>query len=462
LNTVLSLLAVGSMLIGQGRTPEPSSRGLDSRPSTDACTVSLTLVPPSPITDQISLDVRMAVHHRRSSAATYDVRISLDDERPSGLLHQAKVTVAPNSAGGVYARIGMRGRAGPHRVIAMATDGTVTIRTSSPLDVVPSSVRSTGRIDGAWTGFYHWSEDEGRLWNAEIQKMTDQQWRELVRAMHDIRMDVIVIQEVFRNQQYRGRHSIEQQGYEGKAFYPSRLYSGRMPIAAGDPVEAILSEADRLGMHVFMGVGLYAWFDFSPASLQWHRNVAGELWTMYGHHPSFYGWYVSEEIAGNLGGTPQTWREIVDFFRAFRAFVRGLAPDKPVMLASNSHQVDKAVEVYPQLLEHLDILCPFGFHRPPPGDLPGERAAVILQKLCDQAGAHLWMDLEVFLFGQGGALYPRPIEGLIDDLRRFPAFEKVLCYQFPGLMNAPSASITPGGPATVKLYRDYGRFIGNR
>jgi hypothetical protein len=150
---------------------------------------------------------------------------------------------------------------------------------------------------------------------------------------------------------------------------------------------------------------------------------------------------------------------VVDFFRGFRAHARGLAPDKPVMLASNSHQVMQAVEVYPMLLEHLDILCPFGFHRPPPGDISGEQSAAMLQKWCDQAGAHLWMDLEVFLFGQGNALYPRPIGGLISDLKRFPTFEKVLCFQFPDLMNAPWASTKPGGPDTVKLFCDYEQYL---
>ena len=35
------------------------------------------------------------------------------------------------------------------------------------LEIVDAESRSTGRIDGAWCGLYHWSEEEGRLWNAE-------------------------------------------------------------------------------------------------------------------------------------------------------------------------------------------------------------------------------------------------------------------------------------------------------
>jgi hypothetical protein len=421
--------------------------------------ISLTLVPPSPVTDQIVLDIRVGVRNGGDAAKSLDVTICWDKADAAGRLHSERIEVPAGAARGVAVRVPLRGRSGRHEVLVTAVAGATPLRASRPIDVVASAVRSTGRIDGAWAGFYHWSEQEGRPWNAEIGKMTDAQWGDLIRAMHEIRMDVIVIQEVFRNQAYRGRHAMDREGYAGKAFYPSRLYPGRMPIAAHDPVEAVFSQADRLGMTVFAGLGHYAFFDFSRGSLEWHKRLADELWAMYGHHPSFYGWYVSAEIAGNLGGTPETQREVVEFFRDLRPCLRRLAPDKPVMLATNSHCVPAAVEVYPKLLEQLDILCPFGFHRPPAGDIRGEEAAALLQRLCDQAGTHLWMDLEVFLFGARGELVPRPIDGLISDLRRFPTFEKVLCYQFPGLMNAPWASIVPGGADTVRLYNDYRKFV---
>ncbi len=336
-----------------------------------------------------------------------------------------------------------------------------------PLTIYQSDQRSTAMINGAWSGFYMWG-NEGMLWMEELVKMTDTQWREMLRAMNEIGMNIIVIQEVFRNQEYVDAHDMEKEGYKGKAFYPSELFPGRMNITSKDPLEAVLSAADDYGMHVFVPVGIYAWFDYSEGSLLWHKKVASELWERYGHHPSFYGWYISEEIHGWLSPEKDDkaiqmrhHEEIVHFFKEFRTHVRVLAPDKPVMLASNSHYVDKALDIYPKLLEHLDILCPFGFHRPPDDDMVGEEAAAILQKLCDDAGTHFWMDLETFLFGEHGELYPRPVDGLISDLTRFPNFEKILCFQFSGLMNAPWMSRKPGGEATVKLYRDYKQYYDN-
>ena len=70
------------------------------------------------------------------------------------------------------------------------------------------------------------------------------------------------------------------------------------------------------------------------------------------------------------------------------------------------------------------------------------------------------MDLEVFAFEKpGNALIPREIEGLVQDLSRFRSFEKILCFQYAGLMNAPWASAKPGGEATVRLFLDYEKYL---
>jgi hypothetical protein len=318
-------------------------------------------------------------------------------------------------------------------------------------------------VDGAWVGIAHWSDEEGRYWNSTIRKLTEDDWHEQIGGMHSLGMDTVVIQESFRNQEYYGRNNIATTGYQGLAYYPSALFPGRAQVTAHDALEAILSEADRLNMNVFLGVGMYAWFDFSAASLDWHKKVAAELWRRYGHHPSFYGWYVSEETYGSLipdegeQAKERYRQEVIHFFAEFQAFCRQLAPEKPIMLAPNAHGMLKSQDVWPLVLKHLDIVCPFAFHRMPEGDITGEQSAEIWQSMCDKAGAHLWMDMEAFLF-QDKALVPRPIGGLLQDLQRFPNFEKILCYQYPGIFNSPQTKVQPGGPPTVVLYRDYLRY----
>lgn len=421
--------------------------------------INLALIPPSPVTDKITLDIRGAVWNRTDRAKKYDVTIYLDAERPAGKLYRTSLDVPPRSAAGIRCLWPTEDHAGHHRILLVASSGKTVIRTSQPLTILASDVRSTERIGGAWVGITHWSEKEGRPWNAEIKKMTDAQWRQLVAGMHGIGMNIIVIQEVFRNQVYDYEDSvIAQNGYQGRAYYPSKLFPGRMPIAAKNPIGAILSEADRLGMHVFLGVGMYAWFDYSPASLAWHERVAKELWEFYGHHPSFYGWYISEEGDGSLGDSTHR-QQMVDFFRHFTPYVHHLAPDKPVMLATNCYHLRGAESTYLKLLPNVDILCPFAFDRMPKGDETGAQAAALLGKLTKETGTHLWLDMEVFVFDKQGGLIPRPIAGVIGDLHKYTNFEEKLCYQYPGLLTSPAASPELGGERAVKLYLDYRRYL---
>jgi hypothetical protein len=420
--------------------------------------IAVTLIPPSPISERTMLDIRAGFRNDRGTTLSCEAEIFLDQESPSNRICKESLDLPSNSARAIRCRWPAAGKAGKHEVVVRAVIGGEVQTVSAPVLVLPSGAPSTRRLGGAWVDLYHHSEDEGRPFNEELARMTDAQWRELVRAMHETDQNLVVITMMFQNYAHRGKHRIEAEGYQGRAYYPSRLYPRRMPIASSDPLEAILSEADRLGMSVMPGVGLYAFSDYGPGSLAWHKDVAAELWARYGHHRSFYGWYISEEKWGSLG-TPAEQEEMVSFFREFAAYARGLAPEKPVMLAPNCFSLRKGTEAYRKLLPHLDILCPFGFHRMPATDMTGEEAAALLQSWCDQAGTHLWMDLESFEFRHGKELHPRPIAGLIEDLTRFPNFEKTLHYQFPGMMSSPAMSRQPGGTNSVKLYLDYKKFL---
>lgn len=430
--------------------------------------VSLTLVPPTPVTGKIVLDVRAAVWNDSRHPATFDAAIYLDRESPATLLHRETLRVEANSAAGLGFRWPTRNHEGRHELLLAVRAGKRVYRTRRPLLIAGSPHRATGKIDGAWFSIVHWSETEGRYMNRDLERLTDSGWRAQVRGLHRLAMNVIVIEEVFRNTAYPFKHNMERDGYPGRAYYNSKLYPARMKLAARDPIASILDEAGRRGIHVFLGVGMYAFFDFSPGALAWHKAVASELWRMYGHHPSFYGWYVSAEICGNLlpcvAMGPAQAREaraqLARFFREFRAHCRALAPDRPVMLAPNSHFMPEAEPAWRELLGTLDIVCPFGFHRQPKGDLTGEQAALWLQRICDETGAHLWLDLEVFDFEKAtGALIPRPVEGLIGDLTRFRNFEKVLCFEYTGLLNEPTNPHPPGGSTTVKLWQDYKKYL---
>lgn len=428
--------------------------------------VNLTLIPPGKITNKIDLDIRGGIVNESSVRQTYQVSLYWDKEKKDALLYETTVNIPAGKSEVVKVVIPTKERVGKHKVIFKVTDSDKTYRKIRDIEIMESDIRSIQQISGAWAGIYHWSEIEGKHWNQDIKKMTDNQWKELIRSMNKLEMNMVVIQEVFRNEEYVGKHTCTVDTYAGKAFYPSKLYPGRMDITAEDPIEAILSEADKLGMNVLMGVGMFAWFDFTPESLEWHKRIAKELWDMYGHHDSFYAFYVSEESGGGLDNWEQRPEmrkkrkdDIVNFFKEFKAYCSGFAPGKPVMLATNSFEIPNGMDTYPALLEHLDILCPFGFARMPEGDLTGKEAADLLQKACDEAKSHLWFDLEVFLFNPDNSLYPRPIGEIVRDLNLFDNFEKILCYQFPGVFNDPKMSIRVGEARTIDLFNGYMKYL---
>lgn len=240
----------------------------------------LTLIPPGTITDKVDLDIRAGIVNNGRSQEDYEIRLYLNGTDEKSLLETDTVSLASGESHLVRHILDTEGMSGENTVMLKVRPCSRkhADEISRTFNVIKSDIRSTRLIDGAWAGIYHWSEQEGKHWNKDIRSLTDKEWREIVRSMHKIGMDIIVIQEVFRNNDYVGQHSTDVANYSGKAFYPSELYPGRMPIAAEDPVEAILSEADSLGMHVLPGVGMFAWFDFTQESLQWHKNVAKEVW----------------------------------------------------------------------------------------------------------------------------------------------------------------------------------------
>ena len=146
--------------------------------------VSFTLIPPSPVTDKITLDIRAGIRNNGNLPKTFNVSFYLDEEKKGNILYHGKVIVDPKSATGVKFRWPTKNKAGEHKIILVCQDGKNIFRTERVIQIIASDIRSTKKIDGAWMCFYHWSEKEGKHWNADIKTMTDDQWRELVNAQH--------------------------------------------------------------------------------------------------------------------------------------------------------------------------------------------------------------------------------------------------------------------------------------
>ena len=454
--------------------------------------VRLSVVPPSPVTDQIEIEIRGSVRNPGESSETFETCVYLDTVRQESLLYREQLEVPANGVRGFSLRHRTLGWVGKHTLLMEVTAGSQTRRCQQVLEVLASDTRSTRRISGAWVGLLHWSEAEGAYWNPELAQFTAADWREHVRGMHAIGMDTIIIQETWRNPTWYGIHYHQMTEanyrtiYAGRAFYPSSLWPGRMDLPCADPLEAILDETDRLNMQVFLGLGNYAHFDYTPGSLAWHLDVLRELWSLYGHHPSLYGWYVSEELNGWI--KPHEMRywdridefraEVLTFFETLHGAIRSLAPHTLLMMAPDSHHHADAADTWQQLLHHCDIVCVQGYQRAPADGVPAAEVIRRMQGWCDAAGAHHWIDLEIFGFEHPGVtepqresvsrilpdgttdfiqtpLIPQRMDLIRAELNQLSAFEYVCAYQYPGLLAAPGCRLKPGGTRAVQFYRDY-------
>ena len=332
--------------------------------------------------------------------------------------------------------------------------------TSFPYEVVDSEVMSTRLLDGSWTSIYFWSDEEAKHFGSGLKQMTDNDWKQHIYDMHEIGITSVVIQNVFDSASYVCQHQMTLESYNGSSLYPSELYSRRAQMAAFDPLEAILAAADECGMAVFPGVGLFAWFDFSRESLKWHIEVSKELYRKYGHHPSFYGWYISEEIFGSLyfeyDPVPdQNYKDIEAFFEEYSAFIHELTPTKPIALAPNNINMHLYKEQWATILKNIDILIPFGFAR-------SHNNIQDILEMCSLSGTHLWVDMELFEFPIVDGLVPKSFDEIISEMKNYDALEQIFGFQFTGLMNAPGKSFNMGGAATETLYAEYKKYYKSR
>eukprot|EP00823_Brevimastigomonas_motovehiculus_P001407 TRINITY_DN1192_c0_g1_i3.p1 TRINITY_DN1192_c0_g1~~TRINITY_DN1192_c0_g1_i3.p1 ORF type:complete len:517 (+),score=103.38 TRINITY_DN1192_c0_g1_i3:1434-2984(+) len=352
-----------------------------------------------------------------------------------------------------------------HVVIVDLDQRSLTWKTTIPYQVVKSGTNSTRLLDGAWLDILHWSEDEGQQFNNQLRQMTNEDWRKQIHFMSEIGIRTAIIQSAFLNNLYVKHHTQTCTNFLGENFYPSKLFpkAYQQFQDKADKIEAILTGADEAGVSVFMPISLYAWFDFTPDSLCWHLKEAQELWNMYGHHKSFYGWYIGEEMDGSFfeGSTyyyPTIVTDMITFFQSFRNFSYSISPLMPVMLACNSVQFKQHATQWKQILQYVDIISPFGFARHDPyfSTVPEVLSVV------KQTPARLWVDLEIFQYPFPKGLVPKTIDDLIKEIDSYQIIENLVGYEFTGLMDSPQSRLKLGGDAAVKLFEGYKTYYGQR
>ena len=309
------------------------------------------------------------------------------------------------------------------------------------------------KIDGTFFEFLHHNTPEGKYWNPALKNFTAEDWRQKIREIAEIQMEYIVVMAT---------------ALYDKCYFESKVFPfAEMPCS--DPIEEILDEADKCGVKVFLGNGFYG--DWTKASynikskevIDRSFRAIEELTALYGHHESFYGWYFPDETCIILKFS----KDFVKYVNLCTAECHKLTPEKKTLIAPYGTNLALTNGIYVKTLSELDV--DFIAYQDEVGvkKTKVQRTEKIferLRKAHDKAGrAELWADIELFDF-EGmvykSALVPAKFERIERQLKNAaPYCDKILSYQYLGIMNLENSPSFAGHPDSAKLYEDYKKYI---
>ena len=306
-----------------------------------------------------------------------------------------------------------------------------------------------GIIDGTFFEFRHHNTAEGKYWNPALERFQATDWRNKIREIHSLGMEYVVIMATAL--------------YDRCYFKSSVFPFADMPTE--DPIEEILNEADKLGIKVFLGNGFYGdWRKpnyniTSKEVINRSFKAMEELTALYADHESFYGWYFPDETCIILKFS----KPFVNYVNECSRVVKELTPTKKTLIAPFGTNLTLANDRYVKQLVDLDV--DFIAYQDEVGvkKTKVKRTAKIyerLRKAHDKAGrSKIWADVELFDF-EGmvyqSALIPADFERIEKQLENVvPYVDKILTYQYLGIMNPLDSPSFAGHPSSSELYNAY-------
>jgi len=314
------------------------------------------------------------------------------------------------------------------------------------------ALSSTGKvikpISGSWFEFQHHATFEGVDWNPACARFTCEQWDAKVKEIADAGLEYLVL--MATSLYYR-------------SFFPTKIYP-QWTLNCPDPLEAVLSAADKYGVKFFIGGGFYGdWQSaniFSdPVATKQRLQAIEEIAERYSHHRSFCGWYWPDEAFINRHYS----EEFIRYVNTYSRLARQLTPKARIMIAPYGTRVAVTDDEYVRQLESMDVdIIAYQDEVGVGKSTTDETSAFFegLKKAHDRAKrASIWADVEVFQFEGArykSALLPAPFQRVLRQLEAVsPWVDKILIYQYQGMMNKPGSAAFCGSPESTELYVDY-------
>ena len=310
------------------------------------------------------------------------------------------------------------------------------------------------KIDGTFFEFHHHNTPEGKYWNPTIDQFAAENWRQKVREISALGMEYIVVMATAL--------------YE-KCYFQSSVFSFA-DIPCTDPIEELLCEADNCNIKVFLGNGFYG--DWRKANhnitskevIDHSFRAMEELTALYAHHKSFYGWYFPDETCIILRFS----KDFMNYVNLCSARCHLLTPKKKTLIAPYGTNLVRANNKFIRQLTELDV--DFIAYQDEVGvkKTKVDKTKRLFEKLRvahDKAGrSQLWADIELFEFEgmvYNSALIPANFERIQKQIENVaPYADKILGYQYLGLMNPTNSTAFAGYENSSILYEDYKKYVG--
>ena len=290
--------------------------------------------------------------------------------------------------------------------------------------------------------------------NPQFIDHTDpQMWAAKVREMHSMGMEYLVFMSVAN---------------ECKAYYPSKLMDWHYPSWRQSPVDAIMDEAAKCGMKVFMSTG---WAKDQDDNLRDPKikgrqiQMMEELAGIYGDHPAMYGWYLPVEDCFG----PVLTDYAVEAVNALTARARELTPSAKIMISPygifNSDFEDPRYEqqiarLTVDIIAYQDEIGCVRERYPLPRLRENWKK---LRAIHDKTGIQMWANCESFAWEKGtndrsSALIPAPYSRFLAQQVAATAggAEKIISFIFCGLVEDSSSPYQLGQPHwSQEFHKEY-------
>jgi hypothetical protein len=312
----------------------------------------------------------------------------------------------------------------------------------------PAESAEVKPIRGSWFEFQHHATVEGVDWNPALVRFTREQWEQKIREIADAGLEYLVLMAT---------------AVYYRSFYESRIYP-KWELACPDPLEAVLAAADKYKLKFFIGAGFYGDWQSNhvmsdPLAGRQRLQSLGELVSLYGHHPSFYGWYWPDEAAIDKRYSPA----FIAYVNTLSHEARQLRRDAPILIAPYGTRLAVPDDEYVRQLDSMDVDIvayqeEVGVRKSKVTETSAFYQA--LRKAHDRAQkASIWADVEIFeCEGEvyRSALMPAAFDRVRLQLEAVsPWVDQILVYQYLGLMNRPGSIAFAGSPRSSQLYSDY-------